>query len=161
MIATTQIETSRLADQLERSFRGGAWNGPALLEALNGVEAEAATARLAPGVHTIHEIAWHAAFWIDASRRRIEGEDDSGLAPGADFPVEPTDAVAAWGETRERLEAAHRGLHDLVLSLADERLDDPVSGSDPTVRGLLLGLLQHNAYHAGQIVVLRKAQEGR
>jgi uncharacterized damage-inducible protein DinB len=161
MPTATQVETTRLADQLERSFRGGAWHGPSLLEAVADVDASSAVSRLSPGTHTIHEIAWHAAFWIDASRRRIEGEDDSGLAPGADFPVEPTDAVAAWGETRERLEAAHRGLHDLVLSLADERLDDPVSGSDPTVRGLLLGLLQHNAYHAGQIVVLRKAQEGR
>jgi hypothetical protein len=38
-----------------------------------------------------------------------------------------------------------------------------VAGSDPTVRGLLVGILQHNAYHGGQIVLLRKAgaAEGR
>jgi uncharacterized damage-inducible protein DinB len=160
MIAATQIETTRLADQLERSFRGGAWHGPALLESLTGIDPTLATTRLAPSVHTIHELAWHAAFWIDASRRRIEGHDDSDLPPGADFPPAPTDAAAAWRDTLGRLETAHRGLHELVLSLADERLEDPVSGSDPTVRGLLLGLLQHNAYHAGQIVVLRKAQAG-
>jgi uncharacterized damage-inducible protein DinB len=35
-----------------------------------------------------------------------------------------------------------------------------VAGSDPTLRGLLLGLLQHNAYHTGQIVVLAKAAKG-
>ena len=47
-------------------------------------------------------------------------------------------------------------MHTAVLALPDERLDDPVVGSDPTVRGMLLGVLQHNAYHAGQLVFLRK-----
>ena len=51
-------------------------------------------------------------------------------------------------------------MHSMLLALDDERLDGPVTGSDPTVRGQLLGLLQHNAYHAGQIVVLRKAGDG-
>jgi hypothetical protein len=39
---------------------------------------------------------------------------------------------------------------------AERLLDDPVGGSDPTVRGLLFGVVQHHAYHAGQIVLLRK-----
>jgi uncharacterized damage-inducible protein DinB len=160
MPTATQVETTRLADQLERSFRGGAWHGPSLLEAVADVDAASAVARLAPAVHTIHELAWHSAFWIDASRRRIQGEEIEGLAPGVDFPPPPSDPAAAWRETLDRLEQVHRALHELVLSLEDERLEDPVSGSDPTVRGLLLGLVQHNAYHAGQIVILRKAQSG-
>ena len=44
-----------------------------------------------------------------------------------------------------------------MLTLDEKRFDQP-AGSDPTLRGLLLGLLQHNAYPAGQLVLLAKAR---
>ncbi|MCP4201672.1 MAG: DinB family protein, partial [bacterium] len=64
----------------------------------------------------------------------------------------------AWRTVLSDLEEAHRSLHATVLELEDARLEDPVAGCDPTVRGLLLGVLQHNVYHAGQISVLKKAE---
>lgn len=160
MTVATQIESRRLADQLERSFRGGAWHGPSLSEALAGLSAADAHRRVVPGAHTVAEIAWHAAFWLDAARRRITGEATPALVEGADFPPPAADPEAAWADTLGRLEAAHRGLYDAVAELDDERLDGPAAGSDPTVRGLLLGVLQHSAYHGGQIVLLRKALAG-
>jgi uncharacterized damage-inducible protein DinB len=155
------VEAARLADQLERSFRGGAWHGPALLQAVDGVDAALATSRPIGAAHTIHELVWHAAFWLDVGRQRIEGVPPQALGPDADWPATDGDAAALWRDALDRLEAAHRGLHALVSSLPDARLEDPVTGSDPSVRGLLLGLVQHNAYHAGQIVLLRKAGAGR
>ena len=63
---------------------------------------------------------------------------------------------AAKGAELAALEAAHRALHQRILDLDDVHLDEPVVGSDPTVRGMLFGVLQHNAYHAGQIALLCK-----
>jgi uncharacterized damage-inducible protein DinB len=154
----SQVEVARLADQLERSFRGGAWHGPSLLEALADVDAETAGRRPIAGAHSIGEIAGHAAFWIDAARRRLEGDPVDDVAADADWPRGEERTAAGWQRVLDRLEAAHRGLHAKVLALDDERLEGPAAGSDPTVRGLLLGLLQHNAYHAGQIAVLAKAR---
>ncbi len=160
--ATTvpSTETALFADQLERSFRGGAWQGPAVVEALLGVSAAAAERRLLPGTHSIVELVLHIAFWLDGVRRRIEGEAMTGLAPESDWPVPAggkIDVEGAWRAARERLEEAHRRLHATVLELDDARLDEAVGGSDPTLRGMLLGILQHNAYHAGQIALLAKA----
>jgi hypothetical protein len=73
------------------------------------------------------------------------------------FPSTAAADEALWRRTLAELEAAHRKLHTTVLALTDERLDGAVAGSDPTMRGLLLGITQHSAYHAGQIVLLRKA----
>jgi hypothetical protein len=149
-------ETGLLADQLERSFHGGAWHGPATREALAGVDA-ALAGRRPPGFpHSILELARHITFWMEAARLRIvEGRDvsDAGdWAPGED-PV----SERAWSDAVAQLEGAHAKLHAALSSLEDGRLGDRVPGADPTVRGLLLGTLQHNAYHTGQIVQLARA----
>jgi uncharacterized damage-inducible protein DinB len=158
--AQPALEPTRLADQLERSLRGGAWHGPSLLQAVEGVDAATATARPIPGAHTIHELVWHAAFWLDVGRQRIVGAPPAPLAAEGDWPPADLDPGEAWRDAVERLEHSYRALLATVLDLSDSKLEDPVSGSDPTVRGLLLGLLQHNSYHAGQIVLLRRAAEG-
>lgn len=158
METTAAPETVRLADQLERALRGGAWHGPALAETLAGVDAATAAAHPVPGAHSIWEIVHHAAAWTDIARRRMAGEAPGQVSPDEDWPPVPDDpSPAAWQEARDALERAHRSLHAAVLALPEHCLEDCVAGSDPTVRGLLLGLLQHQAYHAAQIVILGKA----
>jgi hypothetical protein len=156
----SRIETARLADQLERAFRGGAWHGPSLSEVLDGVDAAAASHRVFGEAHTIAEVTGHVAFWIDAAHRRMQGEAVTNVPPELDFPAGGAATDAAWRATLANLEGAHRRLHAALLALDDDALDGAVAGSDPTVRGQLLGILQHNAYHAGQIVLLKKAGAG-
>ncbi len=154
-----QTEIAMLADQLERSFRGGAWHGPAVSEALAGVGAAAAAARPIPSAHSIWELTRHLTTWIDVARRRAGGEVPE-VAPEEDWPPTSGADEAAWTETLDALDEAHRKLLATLLDLDDGRLADPVAGSDPTLRGLLLGIVQHNTYHAGQIVLLKKAAAG-
>jgi hypothetical protein len=156
----SRVETARLADQLERAFRGGARHGPSLDEALDGVDTATAAARPIAGAHSIAELTGHVAFWIDAACRRMRGEVIGNVPQEVDFPPHAASSDEAWRRTRAGLEQAHRKLHAALLALADEQLDGAVTGSDPTVRGQLLGILQHNAYHAGQIVLLKKARDG-
>lgn len=153
--STTEVE--RLADQLERSFRGGAWHGPSVSEALDGVGVEEAARRPIPAAHTIAEIAGHLATWVDVARCRIACEPVDRVTPERDFPAGGAESEEAWQATLGALEEAHKRFHALIAGLEDEQLDEPVEGSDPTVRGLVLGVLQHNTYHAGQIALLRKA----
>jgi hypothetical protein len=48
-----------------------------------------------------------------------------------------------------------------VIALSDEQLDHAISHADPTIRGLLMGILQHNAYHAGQMMQILKTVAGK
>ena len=155
----TNFETARLADQLERSFRGGAWHGPAVAEALDGVDAEGAARRPLAAAHTIAEIVAHLTYWRRAARVRLHGEHERDVLGDGDW-VPAAAGDEAWRAALAALESAYRDLHAAVLALDDTGLEDPVAGSDPTVRGMLLGLLQHNAYHAGQIALLAKAVPG-
>ena len=70
-------------------------------------------------------------------------------------------SAGAWRAALEALEEAHTAFHDRVLELSDDQLDDPVTGSESTVRGTIFGVLQHNGYHAGQIALLGKATGGK
>ncbi|HXO20815.1 MAG TPA: DinB family protein [Thermoanaerobaculia bacterium] len=155
----SQIES--FADQLERAFRGGAWHGPAVAEALAGADEAVAAARPVAGAHSIWELVHHLTVWNEVPRRRLDGERLQNLPPERDFPPVGDRSAEAWKAALQALEDSHAALHARVLDLADTQLDDPVAGSDATVRGMLFGVLQHNAYHAGQITFLRKAAGGR
>lgn len=153
-------QAQSLADQLERAFRGGAWHGPAVSEALAGVDEAIAAARPIADAHSIWEIVHHLAVWNEVPRRRLDGERLENLPEASDWPPVGDTAAAAWRAAVSALEEAHDRLHARVLDLSDAQLDEPVAGSDPTVRGMLLGVLQHSAYHAGQILLLHRAQGG-
>ncbi|WP_243318469.1 DinB family protein [Geothrix paludis] len=150
---------TRLADQLERAFRGGAWHGPAVMELLAGVDAARARWRPGPSGHSIAELAGHLAYWMEDARRQILGEARTSPEAGGDWEAAAPGSDAAWQALCQALEAAHCGLRDAVRALEEARLDEARPGSDTTLRGLLLGTLQHNAYHAGQIGLLRKLSE--
>src|SRR5688572_6848732 len=107
-VLTAAAEASRLADQLERSFHGGAWHGPALAEILTTVDAETAHRRPVAGAHTVVEIVRHVGFWLDAAARRIGGESVEGLPPEADWPAADAGTPeAVWRGSLAALEEAH------------------------------------------------------
>jgi uncharacterized damage-inducible protein DinB len=152
--------TERLADQLQRAYSGPAWHGPALAELLADVDAPAAAARPLPGAHSIWEIVAHVAAWNEVPRRRIEGDPVRSLPDAEDWPPVDDPSPETWQAALVRLADAHRRLQEIVAGLGEERLDDPMPGTGPTVEAMLDGVIQHNLYHAGQIAVLKKAAAG-
>ncbi|HEY0514640.1 MAG TPA: DinB family protein, partial [Thermoanaerobaculia bacterium] len=100
-------QVQSLADQLERSFRGGAWHGPAVAETLGGIDAAAAAARPIPGGHSIWEIVRHLTVWTDVPRRRIDGEGLQNLPAERDWPPVGEVSAGAWKAALAALEEAH------------------------------------------------------
>lgn len=135
-----------IAEMLESAFRGPAWHGPSLMEALAGVSAELAAHRQ-EGTHSIHELVLHVAAWKRTVTRRLAGE---AFEP-EDFPV-PQD----WTETLRMLEDAHGGLMAAVQHLDEEQMWQIAPGRDHTISFMLQGAAMHDIYHAGQIGLLRK-----
>ena len=154
-------ERSILADQLERSFRGGAWHGPSLLEILNGLAPSEACSHSAPNFHSILEIVEHLDYWFEDTRRRLDGEAPDLNRQDRSWGRQHADAKADWETALEALEAAHRSLKEALLRLPEEGLGTLPPGSETDVRSLVLGTLQHSAYHAGQIQLLRRLAEAQ
>ena len=148
-------EGARLADQLRRSFEGGAWHGPALLEVLEGVTARQAAARPIAGAHSIWELVLHLEAWTRVEIERLAGKPVEEPEAG-DWPAVTGTSEAAWQKAKQDLEAAHRELVAAVERLPESRLDEMAPGRDHTIYFMLHGQVQHTVYHAGQIAVLKK-----
>ncbi|HYD51386.1 MAG TPA: DinB family protein [Gemmatimonadaceae bacterium] len=152
-----------IVDQLERAFHGGAWHGPSVLEALNAVTAATAAARPIADAHSIWEIVLHLTGWKHEVCRRVEGADP-GMPSNGDWPEPEAPSEDAWVTAREELEAAHRRLIAATRLMQETRLGDMVGahrdsplGTGVSFHAMLLGVAQHDAYHAGQVVLLKKA----
>jgi uncharacterized damage-inducible protein DinB len=137
-------------------FDGGAWHGPSVLESLPGVDAATAASHPISGAHSIWELALHLAATQDVLLRRIGGER-AGLKEEEFWPAVPPVSEAAWAETLERLKRQETALRQAIGTFPDRRLDDPLMTGGTSAYANFQGHVQHNAYHAGQINLLKKA----
>jgi uncharacterized damage-inducible protein DinB len=150
-------EVHRIAKQLQRTFQGRAFHGPAVEEALDGVNAKMAAARVRGSTHSIWQIVKHMTFWQDTARDWLKGSTRR-PAPGEDWSQITDKSEAAWQQARKDLRRAYDQLRDEVLLLDEKHLEEPIFEAMSKVEVVLHGIIQHNIYHAGQISLLKKMQ---
>ena len=152
-------ECTRLADQIRRGFEGEAWHGDSVMEILSGVKAATAAAHPIATAHCIWELVLHIAAWDDAVRRRVEGSVVN-LSDKENFPPVDDTSEAAWTKALEHLKKTHAQLVKTVAEFPESRLGQQVQGKSATYYTffyMFAGIVQHELYHAGQIVMLKKA----
>lgn len=137
--------TERLLDELNRAFGGEAWFGPPLRNALDGVTEEQANQRPIAGAHSILELVVHVRRWIDVVAHRVATSDLVFTTKEDWSDVSKT----SWRAALEELEHAESRLVDAVARLSEEQVQK--------VYNEVLGVIEHNVYHAGQIVLLKRA----
>lgn len=155
-------ERSRIIDQLLRAHSGDPWHGSPVMALLNGVTAEQAARRPPNGAHSIWELVRHMTGWRNEVAARILGKA-AGEPEGGDYPGIGKPTPERWTAALGALGAAHRRLVDVTRGLSDEQLLRPTkdlrtdqSGTGATAYELLHGIVQHDAYHAGQIAILKR-----
>lgn len=136
------------------------WHGGAsVLGALRGLSPDVAAWKPYPDRHSIWALALHVAYWNYAVRRRIT-EDERGGFPRApsNFPNLPSETTkATWKEDRLLVKKEHELLVDALKDFDPSSLDEPAgSETKTTYADLITGIVLHDTYHAGQIVMLKR-----
>jgi uncharacterized damage-inducible protein DinB len=149
-------EADRIADQAQKMFNGDAWHGPSVLEVLAGVDAATASSHPIAGAHSIWELVVHLLATQAVLLRRVRGES-AGLKTEEFWPAVPPVTEAAWAETVERLKQQEAQFQQAIAAFPEERLDARLTAEGSSAYNNFHGHVQHNAYHAGQIALLRKA----
>jgi uncharacterized damage-inducible protein DinB len=154
-------ECARLADQIRRAFEGEAWHGDPLNEILKGVTAQQAAAHPIANAHSIWELLLHIAAWDGAVLRRTLGAAVN-LSDAENFPPIKDTSDGGWQRAVEYAQTMHKDLVDAVSKFPDSRLQEQVPGKTEKYYNffyMFAGIVQHELYHAGQIVILKKAAQ--
>jgi uncharacterized damage-inducible protein DinB len=152
---------AHVASLLERTVAGPMWHGPAVAELLADVTADQARRHPIPGAHSIWELVLHLTAWAEIARERLTGRSLEFPPPEVDWPPAPSPAApvdqSAWQTAVARLTAAHRALAADVRALTPDVLVREVPDQHHTTATMLHGVVEHGAYHGGQIALLVRA----
>jgi uncharacterized damage-inducible protein DinB len=155
-------EADRLVDQFARAHDGDPWHGSPVTAILAGLTAAQAATRPPGGAHSIWELVLHMTAWRNEVAARATGQPAGEPAPG-DYPPVGDPTPDRWQAALAALDASHGNLVKVVRGMSDERLLEPTNdprnraaGTGVSYYELLHGIVQHDAYHAGQVAILKK-----
>jgi len=146
-------------------LKGQAWHGgPTPVGALRG--GSAAEARWSPpgGRQSIWRLSLHIAYWKYTVRRHLQGGDIPRFPRSpANFPALPANPdERAWKADRDLLAEEHRRLVAAMARLDSRLLDRRPPGARRWTWGeMVIGVLVHDAYHTGQIQMLKRLVRAR
>lgn len=168
--ASRSVERDILARGISGAFEGKGWQGPTLLGSLRGVTAAEAAIRPAGLKHGIWDLVLHAAYWKYVVCLKL------GAAEPESFPRSPSNWPALPGEKRREGENNEKAWRSDIALMKDyhgrllgavEKMDlsrlgaIPRGGKTATYLDVLVGIAAHDAYHCGQIQLVKKLVRAR
>lgn len=146
-----KTESQKLIDILSHTFEKNAWHGPAVLEVLAAIPAEMATARIGES-HSIIELVAHMTAWRNFVSEKLEGNAEFDLSEAQNFPK-----VNNWKTVLADLTQSQQRLLNALAQMPDERLQEKVPNRPFKFFTMLHGIIHHDLYHIGQIVLIKKS----
>ncbi len=146
-------ERERIAELFIKLYEGSPWIDVNIRETLEPLSADQASRRVLPGTNTIWEIVNHLISWRQTVLQRIGGE----MAPSPDNnyfePVKET-SDSAWQQTLRALEESQVDWLRTLETFNESDFDKVHAGNLMNYYEHIHGILQHDAYHLGQIRML-------
>ena len=151
-------EAARLATAIERTVLGPVWHGDALATLLADIGPTDAAAYPIASAHSIWELVLHIAAWAAIAEARLASEPTDEPDDDENWPPVGRPTAVRWQAALSHLGDAHTSLAAAVMQLSPTALDARVTGRLYTVRTMLQGVVEHGAYHGGQIAFLTRAR---
>lgn len=148
-----------LLKQFDRCFNEDGWF-VAVRNAIEGLTVEQAAWKPEDSVNCIWETLSHITYYNNAYLQRFKDIDYQ-------YDVSTNDETFSTGEYTEanwqadvsRFDAVMTELRDLIASAGEAKFGQPVSAENSASWAeLIANINAHNAYHGGQILLLRKLQ---
>ncbi len=154
--------TDSAADRIRRTLAGPVWHGDAVRVLLSDITPAQAAARPIKGAHSIWELVLHITAWANIARERLSMRPQLPPTDAQDWPGVATHAdEKSWSAAIARLMSSHEILATTVAKLDDRVLDATLPAPQCTVLQMLDGVVEHGAYHGGQIALIKRALADR
>lgn len=146
------------ANELRKAYYGDAWHGNSVSAILALVNKDQIFTRPIPNVHSIAEIVLHLTSWTEEVYSRLDGS--IAKEPENDgWPKVKEETMQEWNAILSEFRLANEKLLHLAMEISEDQWGSAVqqeTGTRLNYFELLNGLVQHHAYHAGQISLLLK-----
>ncbi|WP_379084597.1 DinB family protein [Pedobacter sp. UC225_65] len=151
-----------LVDELSKAYNGDTWHGSNVLSLIQAANPQKVFTHPIPNAHSIAELVLHLTAWTEEVIDRIEGQIAKEPSRG-DWPLPIEKTEEEWYRLVEDFRLVNEKLIRLITDLTpadwssavkDQRNRELGTGVDNSQ--LINGLIQHHAYHAGQIALLLK-----
>lgn len=153
---------NELKNEIYNSVFGNPWHGPSVQKLLEDITEEQAFSEPVSNAHNICEIVLHLWAWTEEIVSRLEGNVPAEPSVG-DWPNAEIYEEEGWVQIKNIYFIAAEKLIEVIKKFPEENLnksvgtirDEPL-GTGISFEAMISGLIQHNAYHAGQIAILKK-----
>jgi uncharacterized damage-inducible protein DinB len=145
-----KTEVQKLGDILRHTFEKNAWHGLAVMEVLNSMD-ERIVYKKFNSTHSIIELVAHMTAWRTFVIEELSGNIEYKVSEEMNFPV-----IKSWQEAVDGLVASQEKLLTSLEKFPDERLSEVVPNRPYKFFTILHGIVHHDLYHLGQIVLIKK-----
>jgi len=141
----------RLLDDVQQ---GECWIGVNMKMITDGLTPEQALHKIDGRSNCIWQLINHVRYWRLTAVNRLKG---SGEPPGfPDMLLPSQHHKEEWEKTLREFDEAYHVLRTAILQLKGEDLVKLTPRGDQTFYQLLHGVIEHDCYHMGQMMMIKK-----
>jgi len=148
-------ESERLSTLFQNLYNGHPWIDVTLVDVLQNTPAANAQKRVLENCNTIWEIVRHVISWRQNVLQRVQGKVLQTPANNYIEPVQNT-SEKAWADTLKELENTQTQWLAFLQQMETGQLENTYPVNNMTYYEHIQGIIQHDSYHLGQIVLLKK-----
>ncbi|HMJ48300.1 MAG TPA: DinB family protein [Ferruginibacter sp.] len=149
-------ERKRIAKLFKELYAGDPWIDVTIINVLQNITPEDAVRKVLPPLNSIWEIVAHMVSWRENVLKRVKGKIMKSPADNYFSPLTDT-SPAAWKALLKKLDASQTKWINLLRKFNEKEFSTIYPPNNRNYYGNIHGIIQHDAYHLGQIVILAKA----
>lgn len=153
-------EQKRIKSLFEKLFDGIPWIDVNLISTLKKISAKQASEKILPNSNSIWEITDHLINWRLNVLRRLKDEEIIYHENNYFDNIKDT-SQKAWKNTLKNLEASQKLWLEYLDRIKANEFDKINKRNKMTYYEHIHGIIQHDAYHLGQIVILTKKLQNK
>ena len=148
-------ETKRISSLFKKLYDGSLWIDINITSVLQNISSEQASKRVLKNCNTIWEITNHLIDWRLNVLQRVQGKKIK--TPGNNYFKPVTDTSEKnWKDTLQRLSGVQQDWIEFLDKVDPIKLEKVYTPNTMTYYENIHGIIQHDVYHLGQIVILSK-----
>ncbi len=148
-------EIQRIVQLFEKGYDGSPWIDVNLVNTLQSVSAEQALQKMNPNSNSIWEITNHIISWRKNVLQRVQGKQIKTPAHNY-FEKVKKGSASDWKNTLKQLSLSQKDWITFLNTIKKAELNKVYEPNEMTYYEHIQGILQHDAYHLGQIVMLTR-----